>query len=426
MSESTRQIKLKKLHPAQLQILAEAKRFNVLKCGRRFGKTELTKELSIQPMVENKTVGYWTPTYKDLYEVWNELKFTLFDVISHVDQQVKQITLITGGKIDMWSLEDPNSGRGRRYHRVIIDEAEKARNLKPAWEQTIRATLVDFKGDAWFMSTPKFGQTYFKQTLFNNQDHYDNWKSWRFTSFDNPFLDPLEIEEAKKYDELTYRCEYLAEDVDISQNPFAYCFDEEKHVGACDFNPEHELMLSFDFNVSPITCISAQHIDGQLRVIKSFKINNSNIYDLCDKIITDYGHHNPLYLVTGDATGRARSAMTVGNINYYTVIKNKLEISDNQIKVAKVNPAISDSQVLLNSLLSNYSVLIDKENCQPLIYDLKYVEVDTDGSIKKDRTSEAKMSDQLDCMRYLCNTFFRWFIKSQAKSVDVEYNDEEF
>src|SRR6202008_3910937 len=189
-------IDLKKLHPGQQEIMNGAKRFNVVKCGRRFGKTELTKELSIQPMLDAQYIGYWTPTYKDLYDVWNELKYTLYPVIENKDETVKQIRLITGGKLDMWSMEDPNNGRGRKYHRAIIDEAEKARYLKECWEQSIRPTLTDYKGDAWFMSTPKFGMTYFKK-LFKKAETENNWSSFKKTTYDNPFIDPLEVDEAR-------------------------------------------------------------------------------------------------------------------------------------------------------------------------------------------------------------------------------------
>ncbi len=410
-------IKLHKLHSAQQTIINESKRFNVLKCGRQFGKTDLSKEITINPLLDGKKVGYWYPTYKDGDKVWQDLVFLLNDVIERKDQQLKKLTLITGGTLDMWSMDDPNSGRGFAYHRIIIDEAEKARHLKEAWEQTIRATLLFYQGDAWFMSTPKFGQTYFKQTLFTNPLKFPDWKSWRFSSYDNPFLPKNEVDAARaQLDDLTFRCEYMAEDVDVTLRPFAYCFSEQKHVGKCEFDPAYELMLSFDFNIDPITCVVSQHVqlpDGnmQLNFIKSFKLANSNIYELCDAIITEYGVHNPIYMITGDATGRARSAITIGNLNYYRVIKQRLNVSEGQIKVPLINPAISDSRVLLNSMLQNYNIVIDKDNCQPLIYDLKYVEVDEEGAIKKDRSSEAKKADCLDGCRYTLSTFFKWFLK---------------
>lgn len=402
------ELKLKKLHPAQLQILSEAKTYNVLKCGRRFGKTELTKELAINPMLEGFPVGYWCPTYKDLADVWSELKQTLYPIIQSKDEQLKTLTIITGGKIDMWSMDDPNSGRGRKYKRAIIDEAEKARHFKESWEQTIQATLLDYSGDAWFMSTPKFGRTYFKE-IVNNKERFDSWNSWRFTTYDNPFMSHEEIDKIKnQLDDLTFRCEFLAEDVDITSNPFAYAFSEEKHVGIAKHNPLYEIRLSFDFNVDPITCVSEQHYDNTIHYTKQFKLSNSDIYELCNNIKAYFP--NGLFIVTGDATGQNRSALTKGNINYYTIIQQVLNLSDTQMQQPTINPAVSDSRVLLNSILQNYNVIIDKDGCPDLISDLKYVEVDDKGDIKKDRSTEFKKADLLDCMRYDLNTFFSWFI----------------
>ena len=47
--------------------------------------------------------GYWSPTSKDLYEVWKEVKRVLEPVTKRKDEQVKQIELITGGKVDFWT-----------------------------------------------------------------------------------------------------------------------------------------------------------------------------------------------------------------------------------------------------------------------------------------------------------------------------------
>jgi hypothetical protein len=72
--------------------------------------------------------------------------------------------------------------------------------------------------------------------------------------------------------------------------------------------------------------------------------------------------------------------------------------------------AVSDSQVLLNSIFQNGKIIIDDENCPHLIYDLKYVEVDDSGDIKKDRSTEARKADLLDCCRYYLNTFHKNFL----------------
>ena len=405
------EIHLKKLHQGQLNVLNNSKRFNVLKIGRRFGKTTFAINYLIPRIaISGGFVAYFTPTYNDLSDVWSEVKTRLQPIIAEKNEQTKQIKLITGGVIDFWSMDNPDSGRGRKYARVIVDEAEKAKKFKDAWQNTILPTLMDFKGDAWILSTPKFGQTYFKQL---HSQRKDNWASFNLSTYDNPFIDRDEIEEIKQtMDELSFRCEILAEDVDVTNNPFAYAFDANKHIASGLFyNPSLPVLLSFDFNKDPITCIAGQSDGHTIRIIQEFALSNSDIFELCDLLLATF--HNVPLMITGDATGRNRSALTKGNYNYYTVIKQKLMLGDNQMKVGNINPSVADTRVLMNSLLQKADIKIN-DTCTRLIKDLKYVEVDNEGDIKKDRSSEFKMSDFLDCFRYYCFAFHHQFIKIYA------------
>lgn len=386
----------------------EKKRFNVLKMGRRWGKTTLAMELLITKALEGLPVGYWSPTYKDLHEIWNEVKYLTYDVTRIKYEQVKQIVLITGGLIDFWSLEDGNSGRGRKYARAIIDEAEKANKFKDAWEQAIFPTLTDYSGDAWFLSTPKGENTYF-DTLFRRPEVNANWMSWNFPTVTNPHISASEVEEARtQLDDFIFRQEYLGESISLVDNPFAYAFNQDKHVGKCDYEPLHPLYLSFDFNVDPMTCIAVQNHAG-IRVVNEFRIKDSDIYQMCERIKARYPF--AVIFVTGDATGANRAAISKGNMNYYTVIRQQLGLNMPQIKTPHINPAVSDTRVLLNAILQNGDLLIDKDNCPYLIKDLKYVQVDGNGDIIKNRQSELKEADLLDCIRYYLHTFHKQFIK---------------
>jgi hypothetical protein len=409
-------VKLKKRHVNQQLIFDTAKRFNVLKCGRRFGKTSFAEELIIDPALDGFPVAYYAPTYKDLAEFWHVLTNILRDVVATKNEQLKQLRLITGGVIDMWSLDDPDSGRGRKYRRVVVDECEKAAKLEQAWKGTIRALLTDFKGDCWFLSTPKFGQTYFKQLFkYRNDPKFEHeWQSWKFTTYDNPHIDPDEVDAAKRtLDPLYFACEYLAEDIDLVNSPFVFAFSREKHLSQQTIEPTkaHELYLSFDFNRNPITCTVIQHYDGCIRVIECIKLRNSNIYELCVYILSKYP--NFLYIITGDATGKGSTALVQDNLNYYRVIAQKLNLTDGQIKVPSVNPRIEDNQVLVNSVMQHYPVQISATGCDGLIFDLENVRLNADGKIDKaNRQDETQQADALDTWRYYLNTFFGWFLKT--------------
>jgi hypothetical protein len=194
----TVQLTLPEPHVAQNQIKAEAARYNVLACGRRFGKTLLGEDLIIEPALSSYPVGWFSPTYKMLLDVWRELTNVLLPIIKRSSVQEHRIELVTGGVLDMWSLDDANAGRGRKYKRVVIDEAAMVAKLEEAWNAAIRPTLTDYQGDAWFLSTPK-GYNFFRTIFAWGQDAaYPEWRSWQMPTSANPFISATEIEAARQ------------------------------------------------------------------------------------------------------------------------------------------------------------------------------------------------------------------------------------
>jgi hypothetical protein len=375
-------------HENQKKIIQGKKRFNYLKCGRRFGKTILINQLVGRAFINRDKygntvipfkVGLWMPTYKDLSKVWQKLKSDFHDGILKKDESLKQIKTITGGEIDLWSMENPDSGRGMDYDRAIIDEFAKAGKNKQAWQKTIRPTLTDRKGDAWLLSTPKGKHNYFYTIALDHLNDVD-WAFWKFTSYDNPYLDPEEIDSAKnQLDKISFQQEYLAEDVDANEKPFLYSFDEKQHTATgLKINNDLPLWLSFDFNVMPQTCSIAQRIDEDtLHIIELLRLDNSSIYNMCDHIRVKYKNY---YTVTGDASGNNRQGVT--NQTYWQVIKKELRLSDRQIKVRTKNLDHRTSQIICNSVLTHKDIKIDT-SLRELIDDITYASTDEHGKIIK-------------------------------------------
>jgi len=214
------EINLEKLHAGQEKVIQGARRFNVLECGRRFGKTTLGIDLSINGALDGWPVAWFAPSYKLLADVWREMSWRVAPLNPKVNQQEKRLELITGGVIDCWSLDQPDAGRGRKYRRVVIDEAGIVRNLQSAWQEAIRPTLTDLKGDAWFLGTPK-GRNYFHQLFSKGESGVGGWASWRLPTVSNPTLDPAEIESARQdLPEHVFKQEYLGIPADDGGNPF--------------------------------------------------------------------------------------------------------------------------------------------------------------------------------------------------------------
>ncbi len=205
-----------KLHDGQKAIVEHPARFKVAACGRRFGKTMLAGYwLAMRDehsAVAGWPVAWFAPTYKILLDAWDAITRSLAPAITRANKTEQRIELVTGGKVDFWTLEDPDAGRGRRYRRVVIDEAAHARRLKEAWERAISPTLTDYRGEAWFISTPN-GMNYFHELYRRGDDDaFPEWASFHLPSTANPYLPAEEIEDKRAIlPELVFRQEYLAE-----------------------------------------------------------------------------------------------------------------------------------------------------------------------------------------------------------------------
>lgn len=222
------EIKLSELHEGQLKVMAQSKRFNTLCCGRRWGKSELAIDLLCDTALEGKPSGYFTPTYKLLDGTFSECVSILEPIITRKNEH-QFIEIMGGGRIDFWSLENELAGRSRKYKRVVLDECAFAKNLWKTWTESVRATLTDLKGDAWFLSTPKGKNDFFK--LFSRGKSEDNWMSWQMSTYTNPFIDASEIDDARKdLPELAFSQEYMAEFNENIANPFGI-----PYINQCTF-----------------------------------------------------------------------------------------------------------------------------------------------------------------------------------------------
>lgn len=385
-------IKLPRLHDAQKEVLENSKRFNVICCGRRWGKSTMSKDLIIRTAINRHPVAYFAPTYKMSANYFRDLVNTCKPLIKNKLEQEKRIELITGGVIDVWSLDALDSVRGRFYKRCVIDEAAitPSHYLQEAWENVIRPLLTDLKGDAWFLSTPKGKKHYYKTLADNHLKDPNNWSFAQMPTHTNPYIDVTEIEDARKtMAPIIFDQEYLAMFTDkASDNLFLYGFNREKHIPNIpnEYDKRYPLVLSFDFNVNPMCCIVAQYDQHYrwIRVIGEYRKENSDVYEICDAIKKEYDPR--LILVTGDAAGWNRSASNRGHKSMFDIIQQELKLNWSQIKVPRGKPAnyVTEKRNLANALLINHPD-VTFSNCPWLIQDIENVEADDNGHMVKSK-----------------------------------------
>jgi hypothetical protein len=234
------QIYLPTPHTNQQKILESDKRFRVVMCGRRFGKSELSQILAVSYAVKGLQVAYITPTYGLAKVFFGRLTESLPFPKNKSDLK---IDFTNGGQVEFFTGERLDNLRGRKFHLVIIDEASFIPDLENGWNNSIRPTLTDYKGKAVFLSTPK-GKNYF-YSLFMKAGEND-WASFKFTSYDNPHIDPNEIDDARmQLPEVVFEQEYMANPAENSANPFG-----SKFIRACIKPISNQQIVAFGIDLA--------------------------------------------------------------------------------------------------------------------------------------------------------------------------------
>lgn len=252
---SVSRIVFPKPHPAQIKIISEAKRFNVLVCGARFGKTTLGIDRIAHKALNGYPCAWFAPTYKLLAEPWREMLSStwLGPVVSRKDETEHRIELNTGGAVDFWSLEDAsdNIARGRRYKIAVVDEAAGVKNLLSVWQRLIRTRLTDYQGDAWFLSTPR-GLGDFAELYGYGQDAARmEWASWKMPTSCNPHIKPEEIEAARQeLTEARFRQEYEGDFINWEGAVFRRIRDAITNCLRSDPEDGHQYVIGVDWGRS--------------------------------------------------------------------------------------------------------------------------------------------------------------------------------
>lgn len=204
------------LHNNQKIILRDKTRFKVLCCGRRWGKTTLaTRIMKLRALQKPCRIAYIAPTYQQARDIaWDMLKKELQGMIINTNESRLELTVQnqhnTESIIKLRGWEAIETLRGQQFDFLILDEVASMRNFWTGWSEVLRPTLTDTGGDSLFISTPK-GFNHF-HTLFNKQNEDRDYKSFHFTSYDNPHIVSTEIDKAKtEVDDNQFAQEYMAD-----------------------------------------------------------------------------------------------------------------------------------------------------------------------------------------------------------------------
>lgn len=259
------------LTPAQSQIAKCSARFIVVDAGRRFGKSTLIASDMVARAYATKDarIPYYAPTRDDARDImWAMVKKIAKPIMVDTNEARLEIRIRNKHKgesiilLKGWeSVQERGKGVGVKNDYIYLDEVAKYRNFWYGWQEILRPTLTDTRGGATFISTPNGFNHFFD--LYKMEDKDEDYKSFHFTSYDNPHIPMDEVDKAKK--ELTedrFAQEYLADFrkmeglvyKDFQRDRHLYEFDEirsVKKIVGIDFgwrNPAGILFCKIDYD----------------------------------------------------------------------------------------------------------------------------------------------------------------------------------
>lgn len=214
------------LHNKQKEIVESKARFKIIRAGRRSGKSTVEIETMLYKAVTQKDriIFYIAPTQIQARSIiWEALKSRVAGIGEAHEQRLEMtIPTVDGGtsmiKIAGW--ENRENFRGQSAHHITFDELDTMKDFFIGWQEIFRPALIDTAGTADFIGTPKKENPNLRRL---EKEMNDEWRSFHFTSHDNPNLPIEELKKAEiELDHETYRQEIMAEYVENAGSLFKY------------------------------------------------------------------------------------------------------------------------------------------------------------------------------------------------------------
>ena len=294
-------------------------RFAVLVAHRRFGKTVAAVNDLIRDALTidlpNVRVAYIAPYLSQSKAVaWDyALEYTRDIPQIKVNHSELRIDFPNGARFRLFGADNYNAMRGLYFDAVVLDEM--ADFPASAWPTVIRPAIVDRKGRATIIGTPK-GKNEFWE-MYDYAKSHPEWWCRMFKASETDILDADELEEAKRtMGEDRYEQEFECSFEAAIQG--AYYAQEMKtatttgRVTHVTYDPAVGVTTAWDLGIGDSTAIFfAQYVGQEIRIIDYYESSGVGL-DHYAKVLSEKGYHYVEHILPHDVrvkelgTGKSR------------------------------------------------------------------------------------------------------------------------
>jgi hypothetical protein len=388
-----------KPRPLQEEIHRNLKRFNVLVCHRRFGKSVLTVNELIKKCLQNKLPRpryyYISPTYSMSKRIaWDYLKYYT-SVLPKMEYHETELRadLPNGGRIQLLGCERPQTLKGLYMDGVILDEV--AQMPPKLWTEIIRPALSDRKGFMIAIGTPQGHNSFFD--LYNHGVQDETWYARSFKASESKVVDAEELEQAKKLMppeiyEAEYECSFESSAIGSIYSQSLAKADDEGRVTKVPYDSTIKVDTYWDLGMRDKTAIwFVQQKGSAIHLIDYFEDSGESL-EYYASILNERGYVYDTHYLPHDA-----------NVREIGTGKSRLEIAQSLGLVTSIVPKMSIEDGINATRMTLGRCWFDYEKTKEGLDALRqYRWAVTEKGETKNRPLHDWTSHAADSFRYVC------------------------
>ena len=309
--------------PLQREVHNSLKRFNVLVCHRRFGKSVLSINQLIKTAVSKpmSRCAFVAPTYRQGKSIaWEYLKqYTkpLMYLGGSKNETELKIELFNGSAIQIFGADHPDSLRGMGFHGVVLDEY--AIMAPRVWTEIIRPAISDHLGWVMFIGTPMGHNQFWEVYDFALRGHKD-WFGQLYRASETKVIPDEELKQARdimteEQFQQEFECSFTAAVSGAYFGKLISKAEKEKRIGEVPVDEHVGVETWWDLGIGDSTAIwFAQRVNEEIHLIDYYENSGESLAhyaDVLDEKNYAYERHIAPHDIQARELGTGKSRLEV-------------------------------------------------------------------------------------------------------------------
>ena len=266
------------------QIITSPAKYHVACVGRQFGKSMMAMNLALYWMINDGPckVLWVSPVYSQTSKVQKELMQAIgaSNLVKNCNYSENYISLKNGSEIIFRSAEKYDNIRGMTVQYGILDESSFMK--EDAWKEAIRPVFMVKGKKVLFISTPKGKNWFYELFQLAKSPDYPQYVSYTGSSYDTPYIDLSEIEDAKRtLPPNVFEQEYLAKFIDSGGEVFS---NLDKNLFSSYSAPAGKVYCGIDLGKQEDYTV-ATFIDSNGKVVDIYRANAQEWTKMTEEIL---------------------------------------------------------------------------------------------------------------------------------------------